>query len=196
MGCDIHTIIQVKKQNKWENLLNESIKEFEERNYSTFAVLANVRNSFQKKHFEVKGMPTDLENHYIKLSDNEDDVLDFDLEDYHSHNYITLKEFKEFDYTDYCELKGKLPKLFYDTFIKLGGVMPNGIKVITDIKPANFMEAMAFSFDPYVIVSFADQSKKKTDAPLLRGVNELEKLAKKYEITNTEDIRIVFCFDN
>lgn len=194
MGCDIHTIIQIKKQNKWETLLKEEIAEFDDRNYTTFAVLANVRNSFNLKHFEVKGLPTDMESHLIKFSEEEDDVLDFDCEDYHSHNYITLKEFKEFDYTDYETEKIKISKKFYDKFIELGGVMPKGIKVNTDIKASDFLEVMRLAVDPYIIVSYKYHSEKK--GPILLGVDKLEELAKKYEITNTEDIRIVFCFDN
>lgn len=59
MGCDIHTIVQIKKKNKWE-YVPELPDEFNERNYSTFSLLANVRNSFNTKGFEPKGLPDDL----------------------------------------------------------------------------------------------------------------------------------------
>lgn len=59
MGCDIHLIVQVKKNNKWE-AVKEKPKEFTQRNYSIFSILANVRNSFNSKYFEPKGLPDDI----------------------------------------------------------------------------------------------------------------------------------------
>ena len=59
MGCDIHTIVQVKKDDSWK-YVPELPEEFRFRNYSLFALLANVRNYFNTKGFEPKGLPDDL----------------------------------------------------------------------------------------------------------------------------------------
>lgn len=59
MGCDIHTVVELKKGNEWVGI-DELPEEFNERNYSTFAFLANVRNRFNTKGFEPKGYPSDM----------------------------------------------------------------------------------------------------------------------------------------
>ena len=59
MGCDIHSIVQIKRNNKWE-YVPELPEELDERNYHLFAILADVRNSFNLNHFEPKGLPEDL----------------------------------------------------------------------------------------------------------------------------------------
>ena len=59
MGCDIHLITQIKKNNKWE-YVEDVPREFNQRNYFNFAVLANVRNDFGTKGFQPKGLPEDL----------------------------------------------------------------------------------------------------------------------------------------
>jgi len=59
MGCDIHMITEVRKDGKWQRI-SENPEKWKERNYSTFAVLADVRNDFHVKGFEPRGLPEDL----------------------------------------------------------------------------------------------------------------------------------------
>lgn len=59
MGCDIHIITQIKKEGRWQ-YVPERPKSLTQRNYFNFAVLANVRNGFNTKGFEAKGLPEDL----------------------------------------------------------------------------------------------------------------------------------------
>lgn len=58
MGCDIHCVIQVRKDNEWK-----SIQEgFKDRNYQVFTILAGVRPDLTiKKRFLSHGLPYDFE---------------------------------------------------------------------------------------------------------------------------------------
>ena len=59
MGCDIHIVVEVKKNGKWE-YVPEVPENFDQRNYGVFAALADVRNSFNIKGFKPKGLPEDI----------------------------------------------------------------------------------------------------------------------------------------
>lgn len=56
MGCDIHTHIEIKVNDKWYNYSQLNI----DRNYQLFAKLANVRNYDDIPYFEPKGLPEDV----------------------------------------------------------------------------------------------------------------------------------------
>lgn len=288
MGCDIHLITEIKKDGKWE-YVEEVPNSLDCRNYTTFSVLASVRNDFHHVGFEPKGLPDDLsskcfkfeserehiEKQYnegtetkIKLPDGtiidshddrcektvdseeeankynwwsrsngvytvidpsilngeyieipykelytieewykryEDEYderakdygywrIDFDSEDYHSHSWLTLKELLNYDLTDYLTQKVKVPKVFYDKFKELNGVLPEGMTVLEEYEPSDMVEAIRMAFNPDVIISFVDD-KNKEETPLVKGINELKEIAKKYNVKD-DDIRIVFAFDN
>lgn len=59
MGCDIHIIVEIKKDDKWM-YVPERPESYRSRNYRLFAVLADVRNSFDIACFEPKGIPEDI----------------------------------------------------------------------------------------------------------------------------------------
>ena len=59
MGCDIHIITQIKKDGRWQ-YVPEKPESLTKRNYFNFSILADVRNSFNTKGFEAKGLPDDL----------------------------------------------------------------------------------------------------------------------------------------
>lgn len=289
MGADIHIITEIFKNGKWNNV-EEIPEKLDERNYHTFSFLANVRNSFNTKGFDPKGLPEDIsgrkflfhsesarikERYYeetktkVKLPNGEliskndksiakkvysreeadkyngwsydgsnqeytvwdpslvngelveipiqelmtmeewmktfeDDwdedaqdygywQIDFDCADYHSHSWLTLKELKDSDKTDYLSTKVKISKLFYDKFIEFGGVLPEEMTVL-DATPSDICEVLRYAFNPEVIISFMDETDKK-ESPLIMGINQLEEIAKKYDVSD-ENIRIVFAFDN
>lgn len=290
MGCDIHLITQIKKQGKWE-YVPESPKTLEKRNYFNFAILADVRNDFDTKGFNAKGLPADLEekqfgwkselenikNYYntlsetkcklpdgsyisemdesikrfcteeeynawkgtkgrgkdgyyvydakqvggefVKVPDNQlysfeaylneyhsDEYneqlkdygrykVDFDCEDLHTPSYLTLKEIKEFDYTDILREKVKVSKYFIDKFLNLGGELPKGMYLTTDWQPQDIRDCFRQAIDPVYIISW-DSDSKKESLDFFKGVSEIEEIANKYDIQNFEDIRIVFAFDN
>ena len=107
MGCDIHMYVERKTDNGWFNCdyfvpnvnykvgMCESEKWsrvpiYDDRSYSLFATLANVRNYGNTPYIsEPKGVPDDTCD-YIK---NECDKFYFDD---HSHSYLTLQELIDF----------------------------------------------------------------------------------------------------
>ncbi len=122
--------------------------------------------------------------------------INFEDESYHSFNHLSLKELMESDTESYYANAYKIDKEFYDVFCKLGGKMPDGIAVIGNTNPGDVIDAIRESVCPTVILSWqkTDEEKKKT--PLYKGTEELKEIANKYRITNYEDIRIIFAFDN
>lgn len=315
MGCDIHIITEIKKDGKWE-FVPEIPKSLDKRNYTTFAVLAGVRDSFNSNIFPVRGLPSDIskkkfrfesDRPYMEKQYNEDSTtclvigdeivgelyawcdderykktmveiteleyerlnkmkqdswsygsryqclgwresggektyyvhdasvvggewksipynkvfnsfddfakkhyedewdgdaqdygywrINFDSEDYHTPNYITLKEFEDADYSDYTLNKSKVSKQLYEAFLENGGILPQGFKVessaIGDLRDA-FSEALS----PTVTVCWQDKDITDEKYPVFAGIKELRGIAEKYEIKNPEDIRIVFAFDN
>ncbi len=140
MGCDIHLFAEAKKIQKKENLINilqfwkkpevvwQTIENWEEplvegsfykvknrfysngRNYNLFCALCGVRRHqfIEPHHFisEPKGIPEDSCEE-IKQQ------IEYWDSDGHSHNYNTLKELKEFDWSLY----GNTTKDFLDEVI-------------------------------------------------------------------------------
>jgi len=110
MGCDIHSLAEVKNNGKWESVKEDIFREwgdrktnspFSWRNYNNFALLGNVRNGrgFAGKRTgdafksisSSRGIPGDASQSYIDLCQSWDG-------DGHSHSHVTLKELIECDY--------------------------------------------------------------------------------------------------
>lgn len=126
--------------------------------------------------------------------------IDFDCCDYHSHSWLTLEELLNCDKTDYFTSRCYIPSLFYIKFIELGGIFPEGITKIEmsipDGIPENLREKFLQLWEETndVLISI-DNSSKKEETALIKGIHELEDIAKKY-VVGSSDIRIVFTFDN
>ena len=135
--------------------------------------------------------------------------LDFDSPDIHTPSWLTLRELAEADYSEYTAKKYKISKDLYDRFIAAGGKFPEGFTVqesaVSDIR-----DAICESVSPTVTIVI--QGGKSKDAyppvngtnnqqtiedmyPLFKGIDELQTIAKKYDVC-PDDIRIVFGFDN
>lgn len=121
--------------------------------------------------------------------------IDFTEEDLHSHNHLSLKELVDADYTDFFAIRYKMDKTFYDEFIRLGGILPDGMKVI-QYEPTEFTDIIRESFNPTMMIAWDTTEDKKNDSPLFKGIAQLKEIAAKYEIEDYSDIRIVFAFDN
>lgn len=108
MGCDIHSIAEVRKDGIWTAVtaevfpLSEWDREyfkkdcdsspFNWRSYSVFAFLAGVRNyDCCEPLAEGRGMPEDASKEVKELEE-------FWKGDSHSHSYVTLQELLAFDY--------------------------------------------------------------------------------------------------
>lgn len=190
MGCDIHTHVEIKKENKWLHI-DEVPEEFDRRNYSIFSILAGVRSSFNIKPIsEPKGIPEDISR------ETKENIEEWNG-DGHSHSYLTLKELDTFDYTDYKKTRVKISKTFYDKFIEFGGVLPKEMSV-EKTEPGDFRECFQEVFEPTVLIKWLDSKNEETymDSPIIKGIEKLKEIAKKNDIDNYEDIRIVFFFDN
>ena len=187
MGCDIHTVVEIKKENTWVGL-EECPKEFDERNYALFAFLAGVRNRFNTKGFEPKGFPDDMsEKSRQKFLD------DCDL---HSKSYLTLKELDESDKTDAFANKCRIVGAFWQKFKELGGELPDGMEVEEDIKIDSIVDAISLAFCPEVIIKWQPSKAEIKETTLYKGIEALKEIAKENNIENYENVRIVFCFDN
>ena len=137
MGCDIHLYVEIKinqslilekknysKPNKWKSIdkwekednyyvVPYECRFYGGRNYNLFTALCGVRGyNFEGKIncvSESKGVPDDVS------FEVEREIISWDG-DGHSHSWNTLKELKEFDWSDYGEtvdyfLNETIPKL-------------------------------------------------------------------------------------
>lgn len=155
------------------------------------------RVPFYKLHSTFEDFMKDLyEDEWDEeMQDYGDWDVDFTCEDLHSHNHLTLKELVEADYSDYFAIRYKMDKLFYDEFIRLGGVLPEGMRVVP-YEPTEFTDIIRESFNPTTMIAWDTAEEEKEKAPLSKGIATLKEIAKKYEIEDYSDIRIVFAFDN
>ena len=198
MGCDIHMITEIRKNGKWERVL-ETPETFDKRNYSVFAFLANVRNYWNYNGFEPKGLPEDISGlTFDKDEDEEGDYYEIDFReensDYHSHSWLTLKELQEADKSDFLYTKIKVDKEFIDKFFEFGGKMPEQMEIV-NYTPNTLVDSIYYVYQPNVIIRWLSSNCKLEDLSISIGIKELEDIAKKYEVDN-ENIRIVFAFDN
>lgn len=309
MGCDIHLITEIRKDGKWQ-FVEELPESLNGRNYSLFAFLADVRNSFNYDGFKEKGLPEDIsgkkfrfisdreyytkryyegdmmfvgpdgsvaeinkcgcvahitKEEYEALSqaqkDNREEFtkryqylgyscsnniydytvvdanikgghfertpytkiypdldtylkdkyadewdedaqdygywkIDFGCEDYHTPSWLTLQEMLNKDTRTYTSNRYKLDRSFYDTFVNAGGTFPDTFTVEGDTKPGDIADCFREAFAPTVIISWQKTEEEKKKQPYFQGIEELKEIAKKYDIVDYNDIRIVFAFDN
>lgn len=124
MGCDIHNKCEIKRNNKWELNTDKVFpnpwykkgsehewqkEEFQDepdssRNYDWFAILADVRNGYgvagisTGSGFDViaepRGVPEDA-------SDGWKEMVEDWGRDMHSHSYLTIEDFDNFDWNQF-----------------------------------------------------------------------------------------------
>lgn len=110
MGCDIHCFVEKhnKETNKWEETkgnfsyfgqedweLDYIDTPFYWRDYTMFAIFANVRNGGKVKPISFpKGLPKDVSD---KVKNIRQGMIDADT-DVHSSSYLTIDELIAFDY--------------------------------------------------------------------------------------------------
>lgn len=200
MGCDIHMITEIRKNGKWERVL-EIPETLKNRNYSVFAFLADVRNSWDINGFKPKGLPEDISGLTFDKDEDEDEEdyyeIDFREErsDYHSHSWLTLKELQEADKSDFLYTKIKVDKEFIDKFFEFGGKMPEQMEII-DYTPNTLVDVFYYAYQPNVIIRWKSVKESELkNISIFEGIKELEEIAEKYDVDN-ENIRIVFAFDN
>ena len=123
--------------------------------------------------------------------------IDFNCEDYHTHSYITLREMYDFDYTDYLMEKCYVSGSLWYNFKRLGGVLPDGMSVVSEPSPRDFVMSIRQSVLRDVLIQWYSEDKeeafKKTS--MYKGMTALNEIAGKYNVFS-DDIRLVFAFDN
>jgi hypothetical protein len=176
MGCDIHPIVEVRKNGKWKQVdydYNMDLDGLGARNYRLFSVLADVRNSYNITPISSpRGLPEDFVhehryNHSVGYDTNS-------LGD-HSFSWLTLKEILDYSWDKIVPQKKFVTKEFYKTW---DGQTPPHTTFFshTDGIEVEWNESVRDLVGKY----FWDNV-----------IPDLQKLA-----NNPEDIRIVFGFDN
>lgn len=205
MGADIHIYTEVRRtvnnELKWINVDNWRINPYYDktdpngesrlvlqsihgrRDYSLFAILANVRNYDEANPFicEPKGLPEDISI----PTKQEADVWDGDG---HSHSYFTLKELKDYVIT--------MPKIKH-----CGLVSQKEAKLLDDgvSKPTSWCKVASpelnlvwreweDEYNPLTKLIEAIDERKRDEFWIFRKEDDKGE--------KDEDIRIVFWFDN
>lgn len=315
MGCDIHIITEIRKNGKWQ-WVKEIPESFDSRNYGLFSVLAGVRNSFNIKGFEAKGLPEDISamkfdfetytnrakerfyddndgqilfvdkdgnyhepsavekthltkeeyealnvkqrtevdtfdkqynslgytqsgnqtpDYYVRdayanggrferiphykyypnieafLKDYYEDDWDEEMQDYgrwrvnfeycgphgdyHTPSFLSLHELITADLKDYYSDKYKMDVAFYEAFKRMGGTLPEGMTV-QEFTPETLQDVFQSALCPVILVVWEKDEEAKKETALYCGIEEMKEIAKKYNIDDPNDIRIVFAFDN
>jgi hypothetical protein len=89
-----------------------------------------------------------------------------------------------------------MDKSFYNTFVEHGGKFPEIFTVRGDSEPADIAECFREALNPTIIISWQRSEEEKVNMALFKGIEELKKIAEKYNVVDYNDIRIVFAFDN
>mgnify|MGYP003306873563 CR=1 FL=1 len=71
MGTMIHVVTEIYKDGKWRQI-EEYPQSIKDSGYREYAVLAGVRDSFNQKIFDVKGLPEDLDKPYAQWESRTD----------------------------------------------------------------------------------------------------------------------------
>jgi hypothetical protein len=212
MGCDIHSLAQVKKNGVWQTVKAHVAGDI--RSYHTFAVLANVRNGVGFAGIKTgetwepiadpRGLPEDL-----NLEFNDEETVKFNHLAYdgspesdfwlgdHSHSHIGLDELKDYlenQMSNDYEVVGYVAR---DHFIecKENGKNPsswfgsvNGFKRVNE----NNFDINDKSID-YIYMSWKVPRAETTNIPSI--IKELEDISEENKVSDYE-VRIVFGFDS
>ncbi len=169
MGRDIHTILEIKKDDKW-TVVNDELDRFNGRSYRFFAILDN--------HFDHRGIPEELKDKKFGYHEDEDYWdFDFTADWLFGFSYVTAKELRNY----YNNLnKVTVSEEFLEKFFELGGILPDGMSLEQEegkiyVEPLDEEDVWFYEF-------------------LDEGINEIEEVALKHEVSN-ENIRMVFAFD-
>lgn len=202
MGCDIHSIAQVRRFGYWETVATHVGGD--DRNYHTFAILADVRNGYgfagvpTSETWPVvsapRGLPDDIEP---EDRDSELSVPKYYFGD-HSFSYLSLEELEAF--------RDKLPEwhiqLSVFTYDEAMDFFEKGIEPKSWCVGRSGPEVLVISEDDFkkgvkgtdVQVAWKRPVKKMAYL-FFEIINELTTIQKKFEV-GASDVRLVFGFDS
>lgn len=120
MGCDIHPILEVRRDGKWWQLTEEP-QQLQSRNYFIFGLLTGGvvrRDEVQKIFPQPRGFPDDNQHRYgSRYEDLKDNV------DLHSASWLSLRELAEAPYSEETRLMlGDWWFVMLDELQALGGL--------------------------------------------------------------------------
>lgn len=218
MGCDIHLYVEKKVKGKWvpcdiwgkdkyweegEPLLSVDYDDYfyNGRNYSLFAILADVRNNYGfvgcdgGEKFNIIAKPKGLPNN---ISSNVKRMAESWGSDDHSHSWFTLKELRDFDWEQEATLRGYISLEAYIKWVRDGkphldsccGNVSGGKVVKVEESAVGNVDFGMVDVDVYVHVEWKESYRSCCPAFLNKTLPRLEELGK------PEDVRIVFWFDN
>lgn len=100
MGCDIHSVVLRRAANTWEpveppaDLLERGTAPWDERNYTLFGVLADVRDHDVEPISWARGLPDDIPN-LLGSTYGEHRVAGQWMGD-HSHSWVSARELRDY----------------------------------------------------------------------------------------------------
>ncbi len=180
MGCDIHLFVEVYRKRRWTVIgnpqqLNES-ENYENwlwsgRNYRLFAILADVRNydGFEPIDYP-RGLPKDVSPQIKRLAKGL-------AEDCHSHSWLNLKEFLDFDWDKSAGITTRY-------------VSPEAAKLYAETGEKPTSSCLFTSDESWVSLSW-ELSYRQCCAGFLDEV-----LPELHVLGEPDQVRIVFWFDN
>lgn len=227
MGCDIHLYVEVRgadgtwqSADEWERDTDDGYtwvdvpyeKEYYNgRNYSLFAMLADVRNRDGLIPFsQPRGLPADVSAIVKEASDSWDS-------DGHSHSYFTAAELMAFDWTQvmhntgfahiaeyyewarYDKGKGEGPKSYS------GGVWGQNVRHIAMEDADAIIKALSSGVDDWRVVAERlkathqhDYVAIEWDVPYYKAARYFlsDTMPRLWALGKPDDVRIVFWFDN
>ncbi len=143
MGCDIHMIPEVKKNNYWRHAWRLDPKDdywtrgdqyppmdranyfaWSDRHYRLFGILAGVRSDM-KPISEPRGLPEDMDNETeIFFKDEDNDI--------HSASWLTLAELQAYPWDDANPYPGETWEQVRNWLTRLAGLDPdpNNVRIV------------------------------------------------------------------
>ena len=131
MGCSIHIATEIKKNDKWEQVV-EIPRSLRDRDYSLFSFLN--RNDWEYDGFDEKGYPEDMVSKYLDLNpepqDEDDNGWKVDYGDLHGRSWLSLQELIDKDKSYFCMEKIRVSSKFLYELNELGVEIPKEINII------------------------------------------------------------------
>lgn len=232
MGCDIHLYVEVKQGDSWVTADRWTQDKYDEpgrlsvgydqrfyrgRNYSLFAILADVRNGRgfagikTGEGFNPISKPRGLPKDVCKEIQAESDGWDSDG---HSHSWFTISELMEYDWTQFSCLQGWVDGPNFEEFDRYlksqqegpeeycGAVDGGNIKHISNEEMKALIgepKGWGASREAAILESSRDcYTLVEWTIPYYKCCREFlgETLPKLWRLGNPNEVRIVFWFDN
>lgn len=233
MGCDIHCFVEKKIDGKWEQITgfvsdyydpnndyfsSDRFKNADSpiygRNYTLFALLADVRNGYGFAGIDTgdritpisspKGLPDDVSEHIRTESDSWDC-------DGHSHSWLTVKEILDYNIEVTQTKRGYVTESEFIEYIKKGepsvwsgGVSGRDVVIISQdemMKRVKAKDSKGDDTDKHNTTKKHYYCQIQWTKPLKQALfsffnNSLPQLIDRCDSESKDDVRIVFWFDN